>query len=440
MSVLLIVLLVALNGLFAMAEMALVSARKARLQNLADAGDAGAAMALQLNEHPARFLSTVQVGITVVGILSGAVGESALAEPLAHWFGQLPVLAPHARGLALAITVVVLTYGSVVLGELLPKQLALLAPETIAARMARPMAGLARWSHPLVLVLSGSCTLLLRLLGARAPAEPPVTDDEIKVLMEQGAEAGVFHASEQAIVSNVLRLDQQRVTAIMTPRHDMVMLDLAADAADLHAALSTANYARLLVCRGGMEHVLGLLQVSDLLPTALAGQRVDEAEIVQHLQPPLYLPASATITQLLEHFRAARLAVALIVDEYGELQGMVTLTDVLAAIVGELAVPAALAERDMVQRDDGSWLVDGDVSLPRLKIMLDLDETLPGEAEQSFHTVGGLIMHQLGRVPAEADHFHVAGWRFEVVDMDRNRVDKVLLAPIAPSNPRKSTP
>ncbi|WP_374259858.1 hemolysin family protein [Zoogloea sp.] len=431
MDLLLIVLLILLNGVFAMSEIAVVSSRKARLQNLADDGSLGAEAALKLHQEPSSFLSTIQVGITLVGILNGAIGEAALADPLSAWFGSIPLLEPYARGMALTITVVMLTYFSVVVGELVPKRLALLAPEGIAALMSRPMMILARITHPLVVVLSGSCSAVLRLIGARRKEEPPVTDDEIKVLMEQGAEAGVFHESEQEIVSNVLRLDEQRISAIMTPRRDMVVVDLEEDEASVWKTIVETPYSRLVVCRDGLEQVVGVLQKSDLLAAALPGGGVGLEDLETLLRPPLYVPESVTTQQLLESFRRARLQFALIVDEYGEVQGLVTLTDVLAAIVGELSVPEAPEDRDMLQREDGSWLVDGDVGIERLKSVLDIGDDLPGEDGHSFNTVGGFIMNTLGRIPMATDHFEAAGWRFEVMDMDRNRVDKVLLSKAA---------
>jgi len=428
MDIVLIFLLILLNGVFAMSEIAVVSSRKARLQNLADDGSPGAQSALSLHQNPANFFSTIQVGITSIGILSGAIGEAAVADPLAVWLSGIPFLAEHAKVIALTITVVGLTYFSVVIGELVPKRLALLAPEGIASLISRPMIILARITHPLVVILSGSCTTILKLLGARSKEESPVTNDEINVLMEQGAEAGVFHESEQEIVSNVLRLDEQRIAAIMTPRRDMFVLDLDDDEEIVRQRIIESEYSRLVVCRDGLEHVLGILQTGDLLKKALPGHIINSADIEAVLHPPLYVPESVTTTQLLENFRRARLQFALIVDEYGEVQGLVTLTDVLASIVGELSVPEAPEERDMLQREDGSWLVDGDVGIERLKSVLDITDDLPGEDEHSFHTLGGFIMHSLRCIPKPTDHFEASGWRFEVMDMDRNRVDKVLVS------------
>ncbi|MEY2632300.1 MAG: hypothetical protein RIR00_954 [Pseudomonadota bacterium] len=432
MDLVLLLVLIAINGVFAMSEIAVLSARKARLQNLADEGNSGAHAALELHQEPSSFLSTIQVGITSVGILSGAIGEAAIAAPLARTFEQFSPLAPYANSVALGLTVVGLTYFSVVVGELLPKRLALLAPESIAALIARPMMALSRATHPLVSLLSGSCNTVLRLFGADRREEPTVSDDEIKVMMEQGAEAGVFHEGEQALVSNVLRLDDQRIPAIMTPRRDMVVVDLEEGEAAACQRIIGSGFSRLVVCRAGLEQILGVLQTGDLLRQLVPGRGLSVADIEAVLHPPLFVPESVTTAQLLEHFRRARLQFALIVDEYGEVVGMVTMTDVLAAIVGEIT-PSGSGESDITPRGDGSWLVDGDVNLERLKQVLGINAELPGEEGQSFHTLGGLIMHVLGRIPATTDQILASGWCFEVVDMDRHRVDKVLARPAAPT-------
>ncbi|MEW6120368.1 MAG: hemolysin family protein [Pseudomonadota bacterium] len=425
MDIALLLFLILLNGLFAMSEIAVVSSRKARLQRLADDGSPGAHSALSLHTEPSYFLSTIQVGITTIGILSGAIGETALADPLAAWLAGFPLLEPYAKPVALTVVVAGLTYFAVVVGELVPKRLALMAPEGIASLISRPMIWLAHATRPLVWLLSASSSLLLRLTGMRQKEEPPVTDDEIKVLMEQGAEAGVFHESEQAIVSNVLRLDVQRIEAIMTPRKDIYTLDLNDPEAEIRRGIADSPYTRIVVCRDGLDHIAGVLRTSDLLKAALDNEPLD----VEHaLRPPLYVPAGVSTTQLLENFRKARVQAALIVDEYGELQGLVTLTDVLAAIVGELPSEDVNAEQDVVVRADGSWLMDGGVSVERFKSVLEIDGDLPGEAENAFHTLGGFLMHMLGRIPAVADHFEWNGCRFEVVDMDKNRVDKMLVA------------
>ena len=429
MDVILLLLLILLNALFAMSEMAVVSSRKARLQRMADDGFPGARSAVALNDEPSAFLSTIQVGITTIGILSGVVGEGLIASRVAAWLGQFGVIEPYSQGISVALVVVMITYLSVVIGELVPKRLALLAPERIASVVARPMVWLAGITRPLVWVLSSSSNLLLRLVGARRTDEPPVTDDEIKVLMEQGAEAGVFHESEQAIVSNVLRLDEQRIGAIMTPRMDIYAIDLDEGESTVRARIAESPHSRVVVCRGGLEHILGVLRIGDLLKASLRGEHLD---VEHHLTPPLFVPETISTTQLLESFRRERLQFGLIVDEYGDLQGLVSLTDVLTSIVGDLPEEDDGGETDVVRREDGSWLVDGSVGLERLEQVLEID-ALASDEERGFHTLGGFAMHRLGRIPQVADHFEAAGFRFEVVDMDRNRVDKLLVAPLPPA-------
>ena len=424
MELILLALLILLNAVFAMSEMAVVSSRKARLQRLVDDELPGAGVALSLHESPSTFLSTIQVGITSVGILAGAIGEAAYAEPLAEWIGGFALLAPYARALALGAVVAAITFLSVVIGELVPKRLALLRPEVIAAFIARPMSQLARIARPVVWLLAASSDVLLRLLQAARPPEPPVTDEEIEVLMRQGAEAGVFHRSERAIVANVLRLDEQRIGAIMTPRADIDTIDLDEPADEVRRQLTACPHHRAVVVRGGFERVLGVLHIGDLLAPALDGQPLQIEEIVR---PPLYVPESVTTTKLMELFRKAHAQFALIVDEYGEVQGLVTLTDVMQAIVGEIPAEGPVAEEDAVRRDDGSWLIDGAVSIERFRALLEAD-TLPGEDDGAFNTLAGFALHQLGHIPTVGERFEAVDMRFEVVDMDRTRIDKLLVS------------
>jgi len=431
-DIVLLLFLILLNGILAMSEIAVVSSRKARLQKLADDDSPGAQSALALYNEPSTFFSTVQVGITTVGILSGAIGEAALADPLTVWLASSSLIEPYARTIALTLVVVGLTYFSVVVGELVPKQLGLRAPEKIASLIAPPMNMLARVARPLVWLLSASSSFLLSMMGAHRKEEQSVTDEEIKVLMEQGAESGVFHKSEQAIVSNVLRLDDQRIGAIMTHRTDIYVLDLSDPEAQIRNRIAESPYTRVVVCRDGLDHIVGILRTADLLKAALSGEPL---AVEQLLRPPLYVPDGVTTTHLLENFRKAHQQCALIVDEYGELQGLVTLTDVLTSIVGELPSSDSPEEQDIVVREDGSWLIDGSVTIERMKTVLEIDDELPGEEENAFNTLGGFVMHVLGHIPKVADHFEVAGCRFEVIDMDKNRVDKVLVARIVHAEP-----
>jgi putative hemolysin len=428
----LLLFLILLNGVFAMSEIAVVSSRKARLQKLADDDSPGAESALALYNEPTTFLSTIQVGITSVGILSGAIGETAMADPLTLWLTGWGMHEEYARGTALTVVVVGLTYFSVVIGELVPKQLGLLAPEKVASLIAPPMNMLARIAQPLVWVLSASSSFLLKIMGAVGKEASTVTNEEIKVMMELGAETGVFHESEQAIVSNVLRLDEQRIGEIMTHRNDIFVLDLDQPEADIRNCLAASTHTRIVVCRDGLDHIVGILRTADILKDALAGKPL---AIEQALRPALYVPEGVSTTRLLENFREARQQCALIVDEYGELQGLVTLTDVMTSIVGELPTSDIAGEQDIVIREDGSWLVDGSVSIERLKSALELDADLQGEEENAFNTLGGFVMYTLGHIPAISDHFESAGCRFEVIDMDKNRVDKVLVARIMRPEP-----
>lgn len=427
MDIGLILILIVINGLFAMSEMSLVSSRKARLQKLAAERRVGAKAALKLHEEPSRFLSTVQVGITSVGILSGALGEDALTVPLQQQLIQFPYLAPYADGLALVLTVVLITYFSVVVGELVPKRLALLKPEAIAMIVARPMNGLAMIASPLVWLLSSSSNLILRIFRAHRPPETTVTNEEIKLLMELGSEAGVFHASEGHLVSNVLKLDEQRVGAVMTPRKEMFVIDVADKDADWNREIADCIYSRVVICRNGLDNVLGILHRSDLLKVVMSGKSVD---IVKTLRPALYVPDSMSLTHLLEFFREARADFALIVNEYGDLEGLVTLSDVLKAIVGDLPSKESDFDPDVVQREDGSWLVDGGLAIKRLKSVIGINEDLPGETANTYNTVGGFILFFMEKIPRVADQFDYVDWRFEVVDIDGTRIDKVLVTAI----------
>ncbi len=425
MDVVLLLGLIVLNGLFAMVEIALVSSRKARLQKLADSGSRRAKAALKLHSDPSTFLATVQVGITAVGILSGAIGETALADPLAAWLAEATPLAKYAKPLAITAVVIVLTYFSVVVGELLPKHLGLRAPERIASLAARPMNVLAFIARPLVWLLSSSSRLLLRMTGKPRKEDPPITGDEINVLMAQGAEAGVFHEKEEVIVSNVLQLAEQRIGTIMTYRNSLHGLDVNASAAEIRKCLENPLFSHVVVCRGGLDNVAGVLSTCDMLKASLHGEPL---EIEKLLEAPLYVPENATIARLLMIFREKNRQCALVVDEYGGLRGLVTLSDALASIIGDFTSSGDPVEQEIVKREDNSLLVDGNVPIDRIRTVLGLTSRFPGEAENAFNTLSGFMMHKLERIPRTADHFSWNGWRFEVVDMDRNRIDKILIS------------
>lgn len=424
MEFLVVVGLVLLNGFFAMSELAVVSARKIRLQQMAAQGQSGALKALGLAERPGPFLSTIQVGITTIGIFSGAFGEASFVSTLAPVLERIPLLAPFAGELALAIVVVAITYATLILGELVPKHLALHHREAIAVRISRPMVWLSRATAPFVWFLGVSTEAVLKLLGVKAKPEPPVTEEEIRALMKQGMEAGVFEVEEHAFVSRILRLDERRVPSIMTPRPDVDVLDLEEDLAVNLERIRQTRHKRYPVTRGGLESVEGVVDSTDLLERCLSGAPLD---LVATVRPALFVPESVTVIELLELFKGGRAEMALVVDEFGEIEGLVTLGDVLEAVVGEM--PSEREEADaVVEREDGSWLIDGSVSLDRLREVLNSSSLFPGEVEEGYHTVAGLVMTGLGRLPQVSDHFVWDGLRFEVVDMDRRRVDRVLLS------------
>jgi len=428
-EILLIVVLVLANGVLAMAEMAVVSSRKARLQQWANEGNAKASTALDLATAPHRFLSTIQIGITLVGILAGAFGGTTIAEALAAALQDVPWLASYRQAIGLGVVVLGITYLSLILGELVPKQLALGNPERLAAAVASPMRRLSRLAAPVVWLLTVSTNAVLWGLGRPAASEPPVTEGEIKVLMQQGAAAGVFEAAEHEMVQAVLRLGDRRVGAVMTRRTAVVWLDLDDAPEDLQRQLiDSVHHSRLLVGQGSLDKVLGVVHTKDLLVQSLAEQRID---LVAAMQRPVFVAESTRVLKLVELFKQSGFHMALVVDEYGGLQGLVTLHDILEAVVGDLPAAGEAVEPRAVQRADGSWLFDGLLPVDELKERCNLG-SLPGEAQGAYQTLGGFVMTQLGRIPATAERFAWGGWRFEVVDMDGHRVDKVLVTPLAP--------
>ncbi len=418
-SLLILVLLILINGAFSLAEAALISARKARLQGLADDGDRSAQTALALATDPSVFLSTVQIGITLVGIMTGAIGNATLAAQLTPFFERFPALAPYSEGLSLAIVVLIVAYFSLVIGELAPKRLALHRPEQLAILVARPMHLLARLAHPIVRLLSLSTSLVLSLLGVRSSAEPPVTEDEFKVLIQQGTDAGVFDSAEQEIFRRTLRLGDRTVATIMTPRPDVVWLDLGDDPTEnLHKIMSTpfANYP---VANGALDDLRGIVNTRGLLTAALRGETPSLPDAVSK---PLLVPDTTPALHLLELFRKENNRMAIVLDEYGGVLGLVTLDDVLHAIVGDMPDVGQPVEQRAEQRPDGSWLFDGMQPVDELRELLDLDE-LPGAGD--YVTVAGFVLRQLGRIPAKGDHFVWDSWRFEVVKMDDLRIEEV---------------
>jgi len=421
-EILFVLLLLIANGVFAMSEIALVSSRKARLQRRAERDD-GARVALELANAPDRFLSTVQIGITLIGILAGAFGGATLSQHLAERLSRIPALAPYGEVVSFVVVVMVITYLSLVVGELVPKRLALNHPERIASRVARPMRFLSRLTSPAVRALSASSSLLLRLLGARPSEEPPITEEEVKILIDVGAEAGVFEAAEHELVDNIFRLADQKIPQLMTPRLDVVWLDVESPPEEIHERIINSPYSRMPVCHGSLDNILGVVKARDLLAKILAGEPLNLRAVMRQ---PLYVPETRTALQLLELFKQSATHIAVVVDEHGALEGLVTMNDVLEAMVGEMPAHHRRVESLAVRREDGSWLLDGRMPISDFKELFSI-ERLPREDEGGYHTLAGFIMAYLGRLPSASDHFVWKGLRVEVVDMDRRRIDKVLV-------------
>jgi putative hemolysin len=418
-----IFLLILLNGFFAMAEIALVSARPARLQPLAGEGNAGAQAAIELKADPSRLLATVQIGVTVIAVLSGTFGQATLGEPLEEYFASFPSwFSQYAHVAAMAVVVIGIAYFSLILGELVPKRVALFDPEHIASALARFMRGLATIGTPIEWLLSASADLILKLLPVRG--EPvPVTDEEIGFLLREGVAAGHIPPAETAIVEMALRLGDRRISAVMTPRTQIEFLDLDDPIEEIRRHIRESSFSRFPVVQGGTHQLVGIVQVKHLLDAVLNEAVFD---VRKALRTPLFLPDTVTVLRALEVFKTTGEALALVVDEYGDLEGLVTLHDILQALVGELPGGAGTDPR-VVHREDGSWLFDGMVALDEVKQALHVAH-LPGE-DADFHTLGGYLMARLNRVPMVADRVIAGGFRFEVVEMDGRRVDRVLVAP-----------
>ncbi len=427
MDVALLVFLILLNGLFAMSEMALTASRKARLQVMLEAGEPGTEAAMALHDNPTKFLSTVQIGITSIGIMNGIVGEGAFAAPLALWLQAAFHVAPRAAELsATGLVVVIITVLTIIFGELVPKRLGQIYPETVARLVATPMQWLSTATRPLVALLTICTVAILRLFGIHGGPHRSVTEEEIAASLEEGLDAGVIEEQEHQMVRNVFRLDDRQIGSMMMPRTEITWLDVNAPLAESLALMAANQHTRYPVCRGGLSEVLGVVSAQSLLPAVSRGETPNLADV---LTDPVFVPETLSGMELLEHFRVSSAELVFVVDEYGEVQGVITVRDVLEAITGEFSAPAD-DHAWAVQRGDGSWLLDGLIPVTELKDRLELKE-MPEEGRGRYNTLAGMIMLLLGRLPRTTDRVDWNGWRFEVVDMDGKRVDKVLVAPIA---------
>jgi len=430
-EILILVFLLLLNGLFVMSEMAVVSSRKAKLQQQANQGNKHAKTALDLAQNPALFLSTVQIGITLISVLLGAVGGPAFSEPLAELLKRWLLLGPYADTLALVIVVIIITVLTLLVSELVPKRLALHDPEKIAASVSGPMLFISKLFSPLVWLLGRATDFILKVMGAKPSAEPPVTEEEIQLLIDQGTEAGVFEEAEQDMVEGVFSLGDSRIYSLMTPRTDIVWLNITDSPDEIRRKVAECDYSRFPVCQDSLDTILGIIKARDLL--APPGLSNENFKLKDKLRPALYIPETMFASRALELFKEKSAELMLVIDEFGSLQGLLTINDIIEEIVGDIEV-----EPQATQRQDGSWLLDGMLPVDDFKELFTLTKPLPHEDE--YETLSGFVMMSLGRVPQATDHFEWSGLRFEVMDMDGHRVDKVLVMTLPPRSPTQPVP
>lgn len=414
-------LLVLLNGVFSMSELAVVSARKARLQGFADRGDRGAKLALEMAEHPTRFLSAVQVGITLIGIFAGAYGQATIAGALDKWLEGFPPIAKYSEAIATTLVVIGLTYVSVILGELVPKRLALIFPDAIARRMAPFLGVVATVLRPFVTLLTVSTAGVLRLMGVRDERNSNVTSEEVEAVLAEGADAGVIEPEERLMIQEVLRLGDRPVRVAMTPRRDLFWVSLADSPETVLSEIRASAHSRILVAtEGDLDGDIGVVLKKDLLDACLSDQPLD---LKAHVKQPVAIPETMSLLKALALFKSTSLHMALVVDEFGSLQGAITPLDLLEMIAGDFPENHEDDETRFIRRDDGSWLIDARLDIQELND--HLGENF--EAEGGYHTVAGLILDRLGRIPSEGEHLTIGGFDLEIVDMDGSRIDKVIL-------------
>jgi putative hemolysin len=421
---LLVVVLIVLNGLLSMSELAIVSARPSRLQRRAEEGSAGAKVALELADEPDRFLSTVQIGITLIGVGTGALGGAALSGPVADLLANIPGIGESTAGsIAVVVVVVIITYLSLVIGELVPKRLALQQAERIAETMARPMRTLSKVTAPIVTLLAWSSDIVLRLLGQQDVNGEPVSEEEVEHLLREGREAGVFGRAETEMVEGIFDIGDRTAAELMTPRHRVTFLDLTRPDDENRDLMRRSTHSHYPVCEGTTDNVVRVVSTRDLWQQHLRGEPFD---LRAAMRQPHFVPEIAPALTVIEQMRRLRTRDAIVVDEYGGVAGLITMTDVLSDVVGELDTETNTGIKGSIRREDGSWLLDGNFPAHETRELLDIDQ-LPGEEEGRFETIGGFVMDQLGHIPTAGEHVGVEGYRVEVVDMDGNRIDKLLV-------------
>jgi putative hemolysin len=429
LEIVFILLLLLANGLFAMAEIAVVAARKTRLKTMVEEGSRGAKLALALSNAPGKFLSTVQVGITLVGVLAGAVGGANIADKLTPFIAQVPLLAEFAGILSLSLVVGIITFLSVIIGELVPKRLALNNPERIASAMAKPMNSLSTMFSPLVNLLNFTSDFFMAALGVRKAKESSVSEEEVRVLIDEGLSAGVFKKAEKEMVESVFELDEQSAGDLMTPRARMIWLSLDDPDEENWRRIAGSGHSHFPVYHDTRDNVVGMISVKSLWANLSLAGRVELRALVT---PPLYVPNAMPAGKLIEEFKKSGKHQALVVDEFGGLQGLVTLNDVMMAIVGNLPEREQRHEPKAILRQDGTWVIDAMLDIDETKTSLGIDEDLPGEDENRYSTLGGFMLFRLGHIPHEGEKFMWSRFEFEVIDMDRQRIDKVLVTQKAP--------
>ena len=429
-EIVIILILIVINGIFAMAEFAIVSVKKIRLQQRADQGDTRAAAALELANEPTRFLSTIQIGITLVGIFAGAFGGATVAKGVAVYLKDFPALAPYSDILGITLVVLVITYLTLIFGELVPKRLALNNAENIASAIAKPMRLLSLITAPLVIILSYSTEAMLRVIQFRKITEPPVTEEEIKIMLAESTEAGVFDKAELSMVEGVFELGDRRVDSLMTHRSDIIALDLNDPTDKNLRKMTTSGQSNFPVYDRYLDNIAGMVSVKEVLTMMVEGGTPD---IKASVTKPLFAPQALPVLKLLESFKETGVHIALVTDEYGSIQGVITLHDILEAIISNVRTLGEPVDTQIVVREDGSWLINGNTPVDNIRKILSVD-SFPGEEHGHYRTIAGLILFILERIPKTGDHLEVGGLRYEVVDMDGNRIDKVLVTRV-PTKP-----
>lgn len=421
-EVVLIAVLIVINGLFSMTEIAVVSARRVRLLREAEEGSAGAATAVELQEKPDRFLSTVQIGITLVGILAGAFGGATVAQSLGDFLATFPVIAPYAPTIAFGIVILIITYFSLVIGELVPKNIALNRPETIAKIFSRPMNMVSRLTAPVVWLLSGSTSLVLRILRIGKATDAAITEEEIKAHIAHGTEIGILDETEQEILESVIRLDDLRVSALMIPRLKIQWLNTEDDSETIREKLINSPFSRLPVGRGSLDNIEGFVKAKDLLANVLQN---DSFDLEMVLKQPLFVPETITALELLELYKNSSTHLAVVIDEFGATEGLITMNDLIEEIVGDFPTGKGLTP-SIIKREDGSLIIDGRLSIAEVEDILLLKD-VPEDEHEIYQTLAGFVLARMERLPTEGDKFEWENYIFEIIDMDGRRIDKVLV-------------